>query len=151
MLTKRKVKFPFELDALELLTDELQAKLQPVTRKLRDFEGERLERRRARRKLKAASASASTSAAAAGGSSSTPAPTDGATTSAEPDAMAVDEPRPGDIEDEETARAREKATLDALVDPEIKADTGAAVHGLFELSGKTWLRAHLLNRYLTLF
>lgn len=49
--------------------------------------------------------------------------------------MAVDEQRPGDIEDEATARAREKATLDALVDPEVKADTGAAVHGLFELSG----------------
>lgn len=144
MITKRKVKFPFELDALELLTDELQAKLQPVTRKLREIEGERLERRRARRKLKAASTSASTSAAA-GASSSTPAPSDGATTSAEPDAMAVDEPRPGDIEDEATARVREKATLDALVDPEIKADTGAAVHGLFELSGKAWLQGHLFN------
>ena len=135
MFLQRKVKFPFELDALELLTDELQAKLRPVTRKLSAIEGERLERRRARRKLKAASTSTS-AAATTGVSSSTPAPTDGAATSAEPDAMAVDEPRPGDIEDEATARAREKATLDALVDPEVKADTGAAVHGLFELSGK---------------
>ncbi|KAG8745255.1 deubiquitinating enzyme [Ceratobasidium sp. 414] len=120
----RKVKFPFELDVLELLTDELQAKLQPATRKLREIEGERLERRRARRKLKAAS----TPTTSAQTSTSTPAPVEGS------DAMAVDETRPGDIEDEATARAREKAALDEVIDQEVKADTGAAVHGLFDLA-----------------
>jgi len=120
----RKVKFPFELDVLELLTDELRAKLQPATRKLREIERERLERRRARRKLKASSAP-TTSAQA---STSTPAPAEGG------DAMAVDEPRPGDLEDEATARAREKAALDEVIDQEVKADTGAAVHALFDLA-----------------
>jgi ubiquitin carboxyl-terminal hydrolase 14 len=50
--------------------------------------------------------------------------------------MAVDEQRPGDIEDEVTARAREKATLDAIIDSDVKADTGAAPHALFDLAGK---------------
>ncbi|KAG8702714.1 deubiquitinating enzyme [Ceratobasidium sp. 395] len=120
----RKVKFPFELDALDLLTDELRTKLQPATRKLREVEGERLERRRARRKLKTTPATATSTQA----STSTPAATEGG------DAMAVDEPRPGDIEDEATARAREKAALDEVIDPEVKADTGAAVHALFDLA-----------------
>ncbi|KAH7334508.1 cysteine proteinase [Rhizoctonia solani] len=123
----RKVKFPFEFDALDLLTDELRAKLQPATRKLLEIEGERLERRRARRKLKNKNAQSSGSGPA--GTSANPS---GAT--AEPEAMAVDEPRPGDIEDEASAREREKATIDAIIDPEIRADTGAAVHALFELT-----------------
>ncbi|QRV83368.1 ubiquitin carboxyl-terminal hydrolase [Ceratobasidium sp. AG-Ba] len=118
----RKVKFPFELDVLDLLTDELRAKLQPATRKLREIEGERLERRRARRKLK------NTSASTGQASTSASAPADGN------DAMVVDEPRPGDIEDEATARAREKVALDEVIDPEVKADTGAAVHALFDLA-----------------
>ncbi|CAE7143757.1 unnamed protein product [Rhizoctonia solani] len=120
----RKVKFPFEFDALDLLTDELQAKLRPATRKLREIEGERLERRRARRKLKSKNAQSS--------STVTGSTTDSA--NAEPEAMAVDEPRPGDIEDEAPAREREKAAIDAVIDPEIRADTGAAVHALFELA-----------------
>ncbi|KAG9124399.1 deubiquitinating enzyme [Ceratobasidium sp. 392] len=120
----RKVKFPFELDVLDLLTDALREKLQPATRKLREIEGERLERRRARRKLKASSAPTTSNQA----STSAPAPAEGG------DAMAVDEPRPGDIEDEAIARTREKAALDEVIDPEVKADTGAAVHALFDLA-----------------
>ncbi|CAE6449418.1 unnamed protein product [Rhizoctonia solani] len=122
----RKVKFPFEFDALDLLTDELRAKIQPATSKLREIEGERLERRRARRKLKNKNAQPSSSATGNTTSSS------GANT--EPEAMAVDEPRPGNIEDEAPAREREKAAIDAVIDPEIRADTGAAVHALFELA-----------------
>ncbi|CAE6526436.1 unnamed protein product [Rhizoctonia solani] len=123
----RKVKFPFELDVLDLLTDELREKIQPATRKLLQIEGERLERRRARRKLKNKNNQASGSAADNAGASSTGA-------NNEPEAMAVDEPRPGDIEDEAPAREREKAAIDAVIDPEIRADTGAAVHALFELT-----------------
>ncbi|KAJ1301480.1 hypothetical protein OPQ81_008737 [Rhizoctonia solani] len=123
----RKVKFPFEFDALDLLTDELRAKIQPATRKLREIEGERLERRRARRKLKNKNAQPSEGGSAGAASGSTG-------ENAEAEAMAVDGPRPGDIEDEATAREREKAALDAVIDPEIRADTGAAVHALFELT-----------------
>jgi ubiquitin carboxyl-terminal hydrolase 14 len=84
-----------------------------------------LERRRARRKLK--NKNAQTSGGNEGAASGA---------SAEPEEMAVDEPRPGDIEDETTAREREKAELDKVIDPEIRADTGAAVHALFDLAGK---------------
>ncbi|KAB5595074.1 Ubiquitin carboxyl-terminal hydrolase [Ceratobasidium theobromae] len=121
----RKVKFPFEFDALELLTDELRAKLQPATRKLREIEGDRLERRRARRKLKNSNTQAAGGPVAAEGASGV---------NAEPEAMAVDEQHPGDIEDEATAREREKAAMDEVIDPEIRADTGAAVHALFDLA-----------------
>ncbi|CAE6470427.1 unnamed protein product [Rhizoctonia solani] len=123
----RKVKFPFEFDVLDLLTDELRAKIQPATRKLLEIEGDRLERRRARRKLKTKNTQPSGSEPAGTAASSS-----GANT--EPEAMSVDEPRPGDIEDEATAREREKAAIDAVIDPEIRADTGAAVHALFELA-----------------
>jgi ubiquitin carboxyl-terminal hydrolase 14 len=126
---QRKVKFPFEFDALDLLTEELREKIQPATRKLREIEGNRLERRRARRKLKSKNNQPSGSAPSetiAGSSGENP----------DPGSMAVDEPRPGDIEDEDTAREREKAAMDAVIDPEIRADTGAAVHALFELAGQ---------------
>ncbi|CAE6440976.1 unnamed protein product [Rhizoctonia solani] len=121
----RKVKFPFEFDVLDLLTDELRAKIQPATRKLLEIEGERLERRRARRKLKNKNAQSGSGPAGTSANSGA---------SAEPEAMAVDSARPGDIEDEASAREREKAALDAVIDPEIRADTGAAVHALFELT-----------------
>ncbi|ELU38677.1 ubiquitin carboxyl-terminal hydrolase 6 [Rhizoctonia solani AG-1 IA] len=123
----RKVKFPFEFDALDLLTDELREKIQPATRKLLEIEGDRLERRRARRKLKNKSNQPSGSAPPetnVGSSGENP----------EPEPMSVDEPRPGDIEDEATAREREKAAIDAVIDPEVRGDTGAAVHALFELT-----------------
>ncbi|KAF8745444.1 Cysteine proteinase, partial [Rhizoctonia solani] len=123
----RKVKFPFEFDALDLLTDELREKIQPATRKLLEIEGDRLERRRARRKLKNKSNHPSGSA---------PPETNVSLSgeNPEPEPMAVDEPRPGDIEDEATAREREKAAIDAVIDPKVRGDTGAAVHALFELT-----------------
>lgn len=40
----RKVKFPFELDATEIFSDELKAKVQPANRKLMEVEKDRAER-----------------------------------------------------------------------------------------------------------
>lgn len=40
----RRVKFPFELDATELMTDELKAKVRPLNARLREVEKDRTER-----------------------------------------------------------------------------------------------------------
>lgn len=86
-----------------------------------------MERRRARRKLKNSNTQAAGGPVAAEGASGV---------NAEPEAMAIDEQHPGDIEDEATAREKEKAAMDEVIDPEIRADTGAAVHALFDLAGQ---------------
>jgi ubiquitin carboxyl-terminal hydrolase 14 len=58
----RKVKFPTEFDALDLATDELKGKLLPVSRRLKEVEKERAERRKVRKRTKhvAASSAATT-------------------------------------------------------------------------------------------
>ena len=48
------MKFPTEYDALDIATDELKEKLLPVSRKLKEFEKERAERRKVRKRTKAA-------------------------------------------------------------------------------------------------
>ena len=40
MYVQRKVKFPSEFDALDLVTDDLKTKLSPVSRKLKEYEKE---------------------------------------------------------------------------------------------------------------
>ncbi|KAJ7630053.1 hypothetical protein DFH06DRAFT_1056688 [Mycena polygramma] len=54
----RKVKFPTEYDAVDLCSDELKAKLLPVSRRLKAVEKEREERRKVRRRTKVAAPSA---------------------------------------------------------------------------------------------
>ncbi|KDQ16979.1 hypothetical protein BOTBODRAFT_106145 [Botryobasidium botryosum FD-172 SS1] len=149
----RKVKFPFELDVLDLVTDELKDKLRPLNSKLKEIEKERDERKKVRRKTKtsivAAAAAAAGAPSSAGGditmqdapSSSSSAPGPGAGEGSEigeiPRTNAAGELElvPGVLEDENVIRAREEKTLSALVDPEIAEDTGASLHGLYELCG----------------
>ena len=50
----RKVKFPTEFDAIDLVTDELREKLLPVSRKLKAVDKERAERRKVRKRTKVA-------------------------------------------------------------------------------------------------
>jgi hypothetical protein len=123
---QRKVKFASEFDALDAATPELKEKLIPVSRRLKEIEKERSERRKVRKRTKTA---AQTSA---------PAPPPAAESG-----MNVDEPAApstaGDLEDESVYRARELSELEALVDPESKADFGCSVTGLYDLVGESHL------------
>ncbi|CAK5271499.1 unnamed protein product [Mycena citricolor] len=123
----RKVKFPTEYDGLDLASDELKAKLLP------DIEKERAERRKVRRRTKAAKVSAPAPSASGVGDveMADAAPASGSSTT-----MEVDAPAPvqgGDLEEESVYRDKELAELQSLVDPTIKADTGASVSGLYDL------------------
>ncbi|KAG9310870.1 hypothetical protein JVU11DRAFT_8725 [Chiua virens] len=126
----RKVKFATEFDALDIATPELKDKLTPVSRRLKEIEKERSERRKVRKRTKnAAQASA-------------PAPL-----STEEASMNVDEsaalPTAGDLEEESVYCARELSELEALVDPELKADFGCSVTGLYDLVGESHFTCEL--------
>jgi len=136
----RKVKFPQEFDALDLATDELRAKLLPASRRLKEIEKERGERRKVRKRTKQAAP------AAAGPSSAiAPATTDVEMADASP-AQAVStegvasaggskdkEVGLGEPEDEITLRKKETAELAQLIDEEVKRDVGCSATGLYEL------------------
>ncbi|OBZ74933.1 Ubiquitin carboxyl-terminal hydrolase 6 [Grifola frondosa] len=140
----RRVKFPTEFDATDIVTDELKEKLLPVSRKLLVFEKERAERRKVRKRTKAAlaagtskdadvemadaSASANTNATNAPSTSEAPAPAPA--TEGEEKGKAV---AGAALEDESVYREREAKELEALVNPELKADIGCSVTGQYEL------------------
>lgn len=48
----RRVKFPFELDATELMTDELRTKIRPLNVRFREIEKDRTERKRVAKRTK---------------------------------------------------------------------------------------------------
>lgn len=50
----RKVKFPFDLDVIDLLTDSLKAKVAPVNDKLKAIDKDRQERAKVRRRVRVA-------------------------------------------------------------------------------------------------
>ncbi|KIO05881.1 hypothetical protein M404DRAFT_15289 [Pisolithus tinctorius Marx 270] len=117
----RKVKFVTEFDALDIATPELAQKLTPVSRRLKEIEKERTERRKVRKRTKVVQAS-------------TPAP------STSQSDMNVDEPQasvstaaPGELEEEDVYRSRELTELEGLVDPSLKEDFGCSVTGLYDL------------------
>ena len=113
-----------EFDALDIVTPELNEKLLPVSRRLKEIEKERSERRKVRKRIKVAK-------------NSTPAPPPTAPDSA----MNVDEPAaapsaaPGELEEENVYRSRELAELEGLVDPTLKEDFGCSLTGLYDLVG----------------
>lgn len=137
----RKVKFPTEFDALDLATDELKAKLLPVSRRLKEIEKERAERRKVRKRTKIApsnSAIASTTTATT------------ATVDVEmgdvSGVMPADAPVPargvgekgkavagGELEDESVYRVQELSELEALVAEDVRQDVGCSVSGLYDL------------------
>ena len=122
----RKVKFPFDLDVFDLLSDELKEKVRPVNEKLKEIEKERRERAKARRKIKNKVASSTPAVAA---------PVQTNPTDDPPEAMLVDTPVDGELPDETTKRQEELATLMSLVHPDFEQDQGANVSGLYELVG----------------
>lgn len=118
------MKFTTEFDGLDIVTPELKDKLTPVSQRLKEIEKERFERRKVRKRTKNAP------------QASVPAPPPSGESS-----MNVDQPAApstvGDLEDESVYRARELNELEALVDPELKADFGCSLTGLYDLVGKS--------------
>lgn len=133
---KRKVKFPFELDALDLVTPELKEKLLPLNTRLKEIEKERDERRKVRRKSKAKAKEAAEVAAVT--TQATPGASSSVATEADTpmEGITSTEPIAGVIEEESVARERELKILSALVDPSSAADVGSSPHGLYELCGQ---------------
>lgn len=147
---QRRVKFPHEFDALDLTTDDLKAKLLPASRKVKEVEKERGERRKVRKRTKAAGGTSSSSAAASAGgpagrsgdvemSDATIATTTATPSNDEDTTTKEDKGKEpvlgGDLEDEGIYRAREAAEFEALVDSSLKTDVGCSTTGLYELVG----------------
>ncbi|GAA5995023.1 hypothetical protein JCM5350_005877 [Sporobolomyces pararoseus] len=122
----RKVKFPFDLDTFDLLSDDLKEKVRPVNEKLKEIEKERRERAKTRRKIKNKVVEPA---------SQTSAPVQENPTDDPPEPMLVDSAVDGELPDEATKRQEELATLLSLVHPDLEQDKGANVSGLYELVG----------------
>jgi ubiquitin carboxyl-terminal hydrolase 14 len=133
---QRKVKFPNEFDALDIVTDELRKKMQPVSRKRIEIEKARDERRKVRKRTRVAVPAAQPPGPDAGSVTEANAVAAGAG-DVEMSEPAAEEPAPGDeLQPEELYREREKTELEALIDPSIKADIGASQTGLYDLVGE---------------
>ena len=140
------MKFPLEFDALDLATDELKAKLLPVSRKLKEVEKERTERRKVRKRTKTVpSSSASTSTAVSDAAVAATAGT-GATGDVEmaDAAPASTEVKGGDLEAESVYREKEAKELAELVDPSVKSDVGCSATGLYDLVGTSFHFIHFV-------
>ncbi|OSX58024.1 hypothetical protein POSPLADRAFT_1061110 [Postia placenta MAD-698-R-SB12] len=117
----RRVKFPTDFDALELVTEELKEKMAPLSTKLKDVEANRAERRTIRKRSAAVRGEASSSAPLA--VPSQPSSTE------DPQEMHVD----SSLEAESVYRQRELKELEALVHPDLQADVGCSITGQYEL------------------
>ncbi|KAF8900164.1 hypothetical protein CPB84DRAFT_1779499 [Gymnopilus junonius] len=138
----RRVKFPLEFDALDIVTEELKAKLLPASRKLKEFEKERAERRKVRKRTKQPGGAAGPSSAPApsGGDvemtdgSNAPAPAVAAPTEAGAETgEAAKVTSAPEFEDEPSYRKKESAELAELISEEVKKDVGCSATGLYEL------------------
>lgn len=108
---------------MDIVTPELKDKLTPVSQRLKEIEKERAERRKVRKRTKNAP------------QASTPAPPP-----VEESSMNIDEPAvlsTVELEEESVYRTRELNMLEALVDPELKADFGCNLTGLYDLVGRS--------------
>jgi len=144
---QRKVKFPNEFDTLDIVTDELRNKMQPVARKRIEIEKARDERRKVRKRTRAAVPAAQTSSVMINAGSATDANAEvsggGDVEMTEP---VAEQPAAGDeLQPEEWYREREKTELEALIDPSIKADVGASQTGLYDLVGAFSLLHVVIN------
>lgn len=129
------------MDVLDLVTDDLKQKLLPVNVRLKEMEKERQERRKVRGKIHKKHTTPSTDRL--GGPAPPASPTaivGGGGNSTVAEGMDVDDstPNPGlddDFADEAAFRRREEEELSGLVHPDLKADVGANVSGMYELVG----------------
>ncbi|TIB17082.1 hypothetical protein E3P92_01191 [Wallemia ichthyophaga] len=121
----RKVKFPMEYDASDLVSDDLKAKINPVNKKLLSINKDKEERRRLRKRIKTRTDLEQK-----------------ANEAKNTDDMLIDEIKDeqgkiGDVEllDENVYEEREKKELDELVNNDLKNDTGCSQSGLYDLVG----------------
>lgn len=129
----RKVKFPFDLDVLDLVTDDLKKRIMPLNEKFKDVDKDRRERAKIRRRAKIVKEEKAAEAGPAA-----VAPVQANPEDDPPEAMLVDEasgPKEGELVDEESKRKEEVELLSKLVDPKLKEDVGANVTGMYELAG----------------
>ena len=141
---QRKVKFPFEYDVLDLVTEELKQKLLPVNTRLKEIEKDRQERRKVRKRTRKAQAETSIN----NSSIEAAPPVSPAVMVGGPDELAGS--RQMDIDtssstvpvielgavDEQDMRRREAEELASLVDKDLKSDTGVNLTGIYELVGE---------------
>lgn len=117
---------------MDLTTEDLKTKLLPVSRRLKELEKERGERRKVRKRTKVAAPTAS---------SSTPVPvpageTGGDVTMGDETTTEAKTTLGGELEDESVYRAKEVAELEALLSDDVKKDIGCSGSGLYDLVGE---------------
>lgn len=112
----RKVKFPLELDASTFATPDLQQRLAPVSHRCKAVAKEREERAKVRRRAKAHSTEQH-------------APSDAPSDAPRQEGSALSD------DEERALRAKEHDEVEALIDPELRSDTGCSPSGLYELVG----------------
>ncbi|KAA1104684.1 deubiquitinating enzyme [Puccinia graminis f. sp. tritici] len=131
----RKVKFPFNLDLTDLLSDKLKSQVGPAASKLKDIEKDRRERIKIQKKKKIAKEESSKNqmaidqqpnGAGAASTSSAPPPTE---------EKPIEGAQEEEEEDEATIREREAAVLMSLMDPELVNDVGTNPTAQYELCG----------------
>lgn len=158
----RKIKFPFDLDVIDLVTPELKAKILPVNEKLKAIDKDRQERAKVRRRVrvakeeKVAEARGKENDKKAGinrdpklSREAMDAAAVAAAASTSADAMVVDSVVPavvvpvveekkevadGELVDEPTKRAEESLLLRSVVDKELANDVGANFTAMYELA-----------------
>ncbi|EIW56517.1 cysteine proteinase [Trametes versicolor FP-101664 SS1] len=134
----RRVKFPAEYDALDIATPELKEKLLPISRKLKEFEKERSERRKVRKRTKAALPVKDKEGDVQMADADAPEASSSSGDAAAPAAEGEDKGKAVavvDLEEESVYREREGKELEALLHADIKADVGASTTGQYELVG----------------
>jgi len=136
---QRKVKFPSEFDALDIVTDELREKMQPVSRRRIEIEKARDERHKVRKRTRVVVPAAQPPSSDTGSATETNAVAAGSG-DVEMNEPAAEQPAPGELLPEEWYRERERTELEALIDPSIKTDIGASQTGLYDLVGELNLR-----------
>lgn len=160
----RKVKFPFDLDIIDLVTDDLKKRMLPVNEALKQIDKDRQERAKVRKRVKVAkedavneirkvendkraginrdpelSASSMASAAAAKltGADEMVIDSESVPATGEDVKMVGEDEKTtiaGELVDEPTKRAEESQLLRSLVDGELSKDVGANSTGLYELT-----------------
>jgi len=135
----RKVKFPFNLDLTDLLSDKLKSQVGPAASKLKEIEKDRRERIKIQKKKKVAKEESSKSQMmAVDGPNGLVVPsTSSASITEENKAEETSKPAADadSEEDEATIRERESALLMSLMDPELMGDVGTNPTAQYELCG----------------
>ncbi|KNZ52165.1 ubiquitin carboxyl-terminal hydrolase [Puccinia sorghi] len=135
----RKVKFPFNLDLTDLLSDKLKSQVGPAASKLKEIEKDRRERIKIQKKKKIAKEESSKNPImAVDGPNGLVVPSTSSVSITEENKAEETSKPAADAdseEDEATIRERESALLMSLMDPELMSDAGTNPTAQYELCG----------------